>query len=210
MSERQFKIEGIQRNCSEKDFDSRERFLCLKQNDTIVRKEIKNRLGEFSIKNLKPGNYTLEYKNIYGQTCSEKVSLKNKNVTNVELCTDNFIDTKEPTYFDEIKNDTLTLEFHSSGCFHMTKKEIKFYRQDENIIVKTQDDKGVIKTKTLNGNLISQVSLFFRKLTNIENGMAGCTTVDSYILRMKSKKDLLIVDGSCDWRGFYEVEKILN
>ena len=204
-----FKIEGIQKHCSTNYEDSRERYITLKQNDSIIAKDIKTRFGEFSIKNLNPGNYSLEYKNIYGQTCSKKLVIEKKSIK-IEICTDEFLDDGKTTYFDEIKNDTLNFEYHSSGCFHLTKEEIKFYNENEHTIAKIKNEKGEIKTKKLSNNEKKQVSLFFRQLLNIENGMGGCTTVDSYILSMKNKKDLLIVDGSCDWNGFYQIKKIFD
>ncbi len=206
----QFKIEGILKDCSKNENDSRERFIILKQNDSIIRKDIKTRLGEFSIKNLDAGNYVIEYENIFGQTSSKEIKLKTKRITNIELCTNQFIDTNKKTYFDQIENDTLHLEYGSSGCFHSIKKIVIFYRDNENIIAEIKDETGKIKKTIFSDDKKHLVSLFFRKMIEIKNGMQGCTTGESYILRLKGKKDIIFKDGTCDWNGFNEFEKLTN
>ena len=209
-SEAQFRIDGILKDCSKNENDSRERYIILKQNNSIIRKEVKTRLGEFSIKNLDPGNYVLEYINIFGQTCSNEITLKDKRVTTIELCTNQFIDTKKKTYFDLIQNDTLYLEYRSSGCFHSIQKTVIFYRDNENITAEIKDETGKKKKTIFTDDKKYSVSLFFRKMVEIKNGMQGCTTGESYILRMKDKKDIIFIDGTCDWNGFHEFEKLTN
>jgi len=209
-SESQFKIEGILKDCSKNVNDSRERNIILKQSNSIIRNDIKTRFGEFSIKNLDAGNYTLEYKNIFGQICSKEITLKSESLKSIELCTNQFIDTNKKTYFDQIQNDTLHLEYSSSGCFHSIEKTVIFYRDNENIVAEIKDETGKKNKTIFTDEKKLLVSLFFRKMMEIKNGMQGCTTGESYFLRLKGKKDLIFSDGTCDWNGFDEFEKLTN
>src|SRR5690606_13913885 len=110
------------------------------------------------------------------------------------------------TYFDKITKDTLTLEFSSSGCFHSRKEAIKFYKKKNSLVAELLDEQKVVKEEVLGAKDIERVTLFFRKLQNIENGMGGCTTGETYILKMKGYRDSAVVDQTCDWRGFDELK----
>lgn len=92
-----FKIEGTQIRCNTNEYDSRERYIQLKKNDSIVRKNIKTKSGEFTIPKLETGKYILEFKNIFGQVSAQEILLQNNKKVTVRLCTENFIDTKETT-----------------------------------------------------------------------------------------------------------------
>ena len=201
-----FKIVGIQSSCNTNKYDSRERYIKLKKNNTVVRNNIKTRSGEFEIPKLEAGKYILEFKNIFGQICEQEIVLENHKKVTVQLCTDKFIDTRQTTYFNNITKDTLYMEFSSSGCFHTRKEAIKLHKENSVIIAQLLVEQKVVKEKILGEIDIEKTSLFFRKLQNIENGMGGCTTSETYILRTKGLRDLAIVDKTCDWRGFDELK----
>lgn len=207
---RNFTIEVIQKRCSTNYNDYDNRFVCLKQNDSVIIKVVKTRGGKFSIKNLKQGNYTLEYKNVFGQICSKKITLEKRKSNVIEICVDDFLDFKKSTYFDEIEKDTLNLEYHSSSCFHSVEKEVNFYNKNEDYFIQLKNKEGEMKIKKLSDDEKKQVSLFFRKLSIIQFSSGGCTTVDSYIIKRKNKDDFYIIDSSCDWKGFSELEKIIE
>ncbi len=202
-----FKIEGTQFSCNTNKYDSRERYIQLKKNDLVIRKNIKTSSGEFTIPKLNAGKYILEYKNIFGQVCSQEVVLQKNKKVKVRLCTDNFIDTKEITYFSSISSqDTLFLKFNSSGCFHSRKETMKFYKKNNNTIAQLVNDQEIVTETILDENEKESTTLFFRKVQNIGNGMGGCTTGETYILRMNGYRDFAVVDQTCDWRGFDELK----
>ncbi|HEX8561937.1 MAG TPA: hypothetical protein VF676_03050 [Flavobacterium sp.] len=204
-SEENYRIQGVQINCSTNHYDSQERYIELKQNNALVRKDIKTKHGKFVIDNLAPGHYVLKYKNKFGQICSREIILNKSKTYKVQLCTDQFMDLKESTYFDTIKNDTLFLEFRSSGCFHTLKENIKFFKNNSNLTAQLHDENGEMTEVILNKTSIEAVSLFMRKLYSFQDAMGGCTTAETYILRMKDRDDLLVRDRTCEWKGYDEL-----
>lgn len=74
------------------------------------------------------------------------------------------------------------------------------------MIAQLIDEHEGIKEAILSEKEKESTTLFFRKLQNIQNGMGGCTTSETYILRMKGFRDRAVVDQTCDWRGFDELK----
>ena len=208
--QKKFHVNGVLKNCNENDQDSRERYLVLKQLDSVVLKNIKTRFGEFELKNLNEGKYTIEYKNIFGQTCSKPFELRREKKIEIELCTDKFIDTNKRTYIDEIENDTLFLEYNSLGCFHSVAKRVLFYKDNSILTAELINEKGEIEKTKFQNHKKAALSLLFREMLEIKNGMQGCTTGESYILKMKGKKEILISDETCDWNGFAKLERLIK
>ena len=62
------KIKGKQEYCQNGNDDYVDRYIRLKKDGKIIRDSIENKEGKFVIKNLRKGNYKIEFINIFGQT----------------------------------------------------------------------------------------------------------------------------------------------
>jgi hypothetical protein len=206
-NENNFTIEGILLNCKTNKSDNGERYLKLKKNNEIIKTDINSRFGEFKIKNLSKGIYTFELTNIFEQIFTKEIEIKDS-ITEVELCIEEFIDTKEKTLLENLKkNETLEILITSSGCFHFEKEKLKYYYKNDKLIIEFFKNEKRRKRKTLNKREISELILFERKIIQMKNKFGGCTSSNIYVFTINKNKLLEVIDASCDWDGYYELKK---
>ncbi|MFT3796576.1 hypothetical protein [Flavobacterium sp.] len=202
-----FVIEGITLNCEKNNYDSRERYVKLKANNEIIQENIKQRFGEFKIKNLKKGEYTFEFTNIFGQIITKNIVV-NEKITKVELCTEEFVDTNQKTILENLtQNDTLEISITSSGCFHFEKEKIKYYYKSQKLIAEYFNNQKKEKRITLNERKREQLILLEKKIIAINNSMGGCTSSTQYVFILNGKAIQNVVDSSCDWDGYYKMKE---
>lgn len=119
--------------------------------------------------------------------------------------------------------DTISINFHSQGCFHTTVSKILINKQGDDYLARLYDvnwgyvtkkkrttmvNRGdsLIKTVTLTRQNIQDFIRFENEINFVHDG--GCTTTDWYDIKSKylNKK---ATDGSCGWDGFYYLRKSL-
>jgi hypothetical protein len=200
-------IEGSILNCESNDYDSKERYVKLKSNNVVIQENIKQRYGEFRIKNLKKGDYTFEFTNIFGQIVTKNIEVKEK-TTKVDLCTEVFINTNQKTVLESLtQNDTLEISITSSGCFHFEKEKIKYYYKNQKLVAEYFNNLKRKKRVTLNEDKRKQLILLEKKIIAMNNNMGGCTSSTQYVFILNGKAIQSVIDSSCDWNGYYKMKE---
>ena len=202
-----FNVKGIQKYCETDRTDSRERYLSVLQNDSVIVENVKTRFGEFKIKGLKEGFYTLKFTNIFGQTMNQKVEIL-KNGNPISICVDTFQETNEKTLFSELKNqDKLIIEYTSSGCFHFDNEQMEFYYEENKFIAELYISEKLVKRKKLDSKSLEYLIEFEKKVKQMKNNMGGCTTSDLYVFSLNNENGFSVSDSSCDWNGYRKLKK---
>ena len=206
LNEQNIKIKGVQKNCQNQEIDWRERYIKLLKGTKVIRDSIEIKDGKFLIKNLKRGNYNIEFTNIFGQIIHKEITA-NKLKTKIEICIDTFKDDGEETFIQKISNENkLQLNFMSFGCEHWKTEKIIFFQIGSDFFGEfIEDTKSPIKKK-LNKEQMQYLIIFERKLRQMKNSMGGCTTEDIYHLILENE-ELKIADESCDWNGYFKMKK---
>ena len=200
-------IEGITLHCEKNDYDSRERYVKLKANNEIIAVNIKQRFGEFKIKNLKKGEYTFEFTNIFGQIVTKNIVV-NEKITKVELCTEEFVDTNQKAILENLtQNDTLEISITSSGCFHFGKEKLKYYYKNQKLIAEYFNNLKREKRITLNEDKKKQLILMEKEIIAMNNSLGGCTSSTQYVFILNGKEIQNVIDSSCDWNGYYKMKE---
>jgi hypothetical protein len=117
------------------------------------------------------------------------------------------------------ENDTLSLSFHSQGCFHSTVYKLLIIKENNQLRAELYQPAWQVeatkkKARKNTDILISQNTLtekqqqdfikFENELANLKSDL-GCTTTDAYELKSKYGQTQKS-DGSCSWRGFYSLK----
>ncbi|WP_185216637.1 MULTISPECIES: hypothetical protein [unclassified Chryseobacterium] len=90
-----------------------------------------------------------------------------------------------------MRNDEVKLIYKSSGCFHLQKDSITILNKGHYYFIK--DDNG--KLRKIDKRIIEYFVDLENRTRNIPKEK-GCTTVDSFIFKYKSKSDTFY-DGTC-------------
>jgi hypothetical protein len=199
-------------NCKKDySFFSKSDTLFLKQNDIVLKSvQLKNEFFEFQ--NLKKGEYTLEYKNVFNQRNETKIQLNDDNLS-LELCIEKFIDTNSKTLLEDLtSNDTLELSIFSSGCFHFEKEKLKFYYKKNRVIVEYYFNNKRKRSITLGKNDLNSFILFERMLIlkKAEENNSYCTSSSTYNITVNGLEKFNFLDISCSWEGFYFIKDIFK
>lgn len=152
------------------------------------------------VRRLDASDYQLVYKNKFGHYTRNEFSLK-KGDRNVDIYLK--LDQLDSVMYqgnrriDSLEmGDTLTINYHSMGCFHNKKEQISFYIQEGSIYATNSKD-----TILLNSEDLKRVRNFETELAYTRLG--GCTTTEFYTVRFKGEFVDFVVDGSCDWYGYH-------
>ena len=98
-----FKIVGKLNYCDLDEIEYGNRILAISKDGKVINDKIKTGFkGSFEINDLSPGTYVIGFYNIYGQRVRKSVEVNNQ-ITNVNLCVDEFEDTKVSTLFNTMK-----------------------------------------------------------------------------------------------------------
>lgn len=167
--------------------------------------------GSFEISNLSPGTYVIDYNNIYGQRVRKIVTVSNS-VTNINLCVDEFQDTKVSTLFNTMKEgDKIVLKISSFGCFHMLEDELTFTMKDRKYFVSYNDEKNKTKVLPLNIDKLNRLIYFEKIIRYVTRIDGGCTTNDGYDFVKNSELIYHATDNTCTWNGYGKIKnKILG
>ncbi len=187
--------------------------------DTIVFKIIPRKYREFpiTIENVVISNYKMIYKNNFDQLITKQVSLTDQKTNSIVICPDTLLEYPQNTLSKFEDKDTISINFHSQGCFHTTVSKIsiskeagkyvaRLYNVNWNYVTKKKKmtmqflGDSLLKTVRLTNKNIQDFIRFENELNFVTDG--GCTTTDLYDIKSKflnTKK----TDGSCSWNGFY-------
>jgi len=191
--------------------------------DTLAFKVIPRQYRQFPIKleNVPVAQYKLAFKNNFKQLVIKQISLTDQEINSIILCPDNLLDYPQNTLSKLQDKDTISINFHSQGCFHTTVSKILISKQGDKYLARLYDvywgyvtkkkrttmqvlGDSLLKTVTLTTKNIQDFVRFENEINFVNDG--GCTTTDWYDIKSKYliKK---ATDGSCNWRGFYYLRK---
>jgi hypothetical protein len=193
--------------------------------DTLVYKIIPRQYRQWPIKieNAQAGNYRLTYKNNYDQVVTEQITLREQNINSIVICPDKLLEYPQNTLAKLQDKDTVSITFHSQGCFHTDVLKLTITKEGGNFIARLYNvywyygkKKGKTTIQYRNGTMLRTITMtnqnvqdfirFENELSYARDG--GCTTTDWYDVKSKylnSKK----TDGTCSWDGFYYLKKSL-
>lgn len=193
--------------------------------DTIMLRVIPSQYRQYPIKleNIPVSEYKLTYKNNFNQSVVKQIKLADQNINSITLCPDSLLDYSQNTLLKLQEKDTISINFHSQGCFHTTLSKILFSKQDDKYLARLYAVNWVYATKkkkttmqTRGDSLIKTVSMTKQNIQDFirfENEInfvneSGCTTTDWYAIKSKYL-NIKATDGSCSWNGFYYLRKSL-
>jgi hypothetical protein len=191
--------------------------------DTVIFKVITQNYREFPIKldSIPVAEYKVTYRNNFGQLVFKQISLADQKTNSVVLCPDVLLDYPQNTIAKLQDRDTISINFHSQGCYYstvsrilITKKEEKYVARlyyvdwayvmrERKTIIQYRGD-SLLKTVTLTERNIADFIRFENELNFVNEG--GCTTTDWYDVKGKYLNKTA-TDGSCRWDGFYYLRK---
>ena len=192
---------GEVKNCESKMRASGNRLVLLKDGQ-IVDKIQPAYSGEFTISNLQQGNYVLEYDNIYGQKIRKKIAIDQAKTT-VNICIDEFIDTKISTLFNTMKDgDTLSVDVSAAGCFHSYEENMVFNRKGGKYYaeIRNFDNKKIKKTIS-----IAQLNFLIswgKQARQIDKTDGFCTSSTNYNFKVNNEPKFNVSDHTCRWGGY--------
>lgn len=191
--------------------------------DTIAFKVIRRQYRQFPIKLAKIpiAEYKLTYTNSYEQHVVKHIKLTDQEINSITFCTDSLLDYKQNTLVELQDKDTVSINFHSQGCFNNTFLKILIIKETGNFIARlyivnwnyltkkrktTMQFRGdsLLKTVTLTKQNIQDFIRFENELNFTIEG--GCTTTDWYDIKSKYL-NIKKTDGNCTWDGFYYLRK---
>lgn len=151
------------------------------------------------IKNLKPGQYQINYTSIFGKKNSVSFELQPKSKKELILCADYIEHEKEDyiPFIDQIQNkESYSIALFSRGCFHFSKDTLSISKVDDLFYITYQGNK-----KRLEKEDIEELRFFEIELNALSIG-GTCTSSVYYQL---TYKDVVIgkTDDSCQWNGLY-------
>lgn len=192
---------------------------------TNMLKVIPRQYNQFPIKlkNIPVSAYRVTFKNNFGQLVVKQIQLVDHEINVIILCPDSLLEYSQNTLSKLQDSDTISINFHSQGCFHTTVSKMVIGKQKDNYFAKlyhvdwdyvTHKKKTTMKffgdtllqTVTLTPQHIQDFIRFENELNFVTKG--GCTTTDRYEVQSKflHKK---VIDGSCSWRGYLFLRKAL-
>lgn len=157
--------------------------------------------------NFESGIYTIQYKNIF-----DKIAFKEVNIPDtvesfyIKLCPDELLESDLNSDFKLENNDTIEIQFSTSGCFHRYSESIKIYKQQDVFVSELKDRDTSLAVK-MNQKMLSDFVRFKNEIIVIKDSK-GCTTTDKYIIKSKNW-NLTRIDGGCEWDGYYFLKKSL-
>ena len=173
------------------------------KNTEEVKSSEKNKL---IFKDLPFDDYYIEYTTIYNER--KRLDFKmNEMIKNIHFCVDNisYDNDQNILLIDELKtNQKLILKYDVAGCFHSINKELEITKTETTYIVSYLDKNYTLSEK--------QIQLFREfEIELYKNHSNECSTVDTYHIGIiKFGRVFTINDGSCAWRGFPRLIKLLN
>lgn len=167
--------------------------------------------------------YRVTFKNNFGQLVVKQIQLANQKINTIILCPDALLEYSQNTLSKLQDSDTISINFHSQGCFHTTVSKMIIGKQKDNYFARlyhvdwdyvTHKKKTTLKilgdsllqTVTLTPQHIQDFTRFENELNFVTKG--GCTTIDRYEVQSKFFHNK-VIDGSCSWHGYHFLRKAL-
>ena len=106
--------------------------------DTIVFKVVPRQYWQFPIKleNIPVAEYKLTYKNNYKQLVVRQINLTEQEINSITLCPDTLLEYTQNTLSKLQDKDTISIKFHSQGCFHTTLSKILICKEGDNYVAR--------------------------------------------------------------------------
>ena len=174
------------------------------------------------LENISISEYKLVYKNNFDILMYKLVTLNDDTVNHLKLCPDELQDYPQNTLSKLQDKDTISIFYHSKGCFHNTLLKILITKEADKFIAKIYEvvPHYFIKRKveTINykiGTLLQTVTLTYKNIQDFkrfENELNyvkcdyGGTTTDWYEIESKYLNKNM-TDGGMKWKGFYYLKK---
>jgi len=191
--------------------------------DTIMFKVVPKQYRQFPInlENIPVSEYKLTFKNNFNQLIIKQIKLTDQESNSINLCPDILLDYSQNTLAKLQDKDTVSISFHSQGCFHTSLLKLLISKEEGNYVARlynlnwyyqtkkrktTMQIRGdsLLKTVVLTSKNIQEFIRFENEL-NFANDI-GCTTTHWYDIKSKFL-NIKQTDGSCTWDGFYYLRK---
>ena len=190
--------------------------------DTLAFKIIPRKYRKFPINldSVPVSDYKLKYKNNFKQDRVMKLNISGDGEKFISICFDSLFSYPQNTLMKLQDKDTISIGFHSQGCFGGNSARIVITRKiDEFIatlfyvetdyVVKnkktySRKERPVSKSIVLTEKNIKDFVRFENELNFAKDG--GCTTTDKYNIKGKYLT-VQKTDGNCGWNGFYNLRK---
>jgi hypothetical protein len=184
---------------------------------TILRKD--HRRMPITLNNMPTGAYTIRYRNIFLQQQTQHIQLASQQINAITLCPQNLLEYPQNTLAKLKNNDSISISYHSQGCFHTTSQKLILIKKGDSFIAELyavsyspfskskkayHETISLLQQKKLDSTHIRQFIRFENELPLV-TGM-GCTTTDAYTVTSKYWK-IMKIDGSCDWNGYHYLLK---
>jgi hypothetical protein len=190
--------------------------------DTLAFKIIPRKYRKFPINldNIPVADYKLKYKNNFKQDMTMVVNVNGQNENFISICFDTLLSYTQNTLNKLQNKDTISIGFHSQGCFGgdnvrilITKRidefiATLFYTETEYVVKNkktySRKERPASKSIVLTEKNIKDFTRFENELNFAKDG--GCTTTDEYSIKGKYL-NVQKTDGNCSWDGFYNLRK---
>jgi hypothetical protein len=190
--------------------------------DTLAFKIIPRKYRKFPINldSVPVSNYKLKYRNSFKQDMTMVVNVSGENENLISICFDTLLNYTQNTLKKLQNKDTISIRFHSQGCFGgdnvrivITKKIAEFiatlfYTETEYVVKNkktyNRKERPASKSIILTEKNIKDFVRFENELNFAKDG--GCTTTDEYSIKGKYL-NVQKIDGNCSWDGFYNLRK---
>ncbi|MEO6232507.1 MAG: hypothetical protein ABJB11_18225 [Ferruginibacter sp.] len=165
-------------------------------------------------------DYKLKYRNHFKQDMAMLVTVSAGNKNFISICFDTLLSYSQNTLKKLQNKDTVSIAFHSQGCFGgdnirivITKKSDEFIATlfyvetkyfEKNGKTYSRKARPTSKSVILTEKHIKDFLRFENELNFARDG--GCTTTDKYIIEGKYL-NVQKTDGNCSWDGFYYLRK---
>jgi hypothetical protein len=190
--------------------------------DTLAFKIIPRKYRKFPINldSIPVSDYKIKYRNSFKQNVTMVVKVSEQNENFISICFDRLLNYTQNTLKKLKDNDTISIAFHSKGCFGgenlrivITKKMDEFiatlFYTETDYVVKSKKtysrkERSASKSIVLTEKNIKDFVRFENELNFAKDG--GCTTTDEYSIKGKYLS-IQKTDGNCNWDGFYILRK---
>jgi hypothetical protein len=139
----------------------------------------------------------------------------------VIVCPDKLLTYPQNTLTKLQDKDTISIDFHSQGCFHTDVLKLTITKENDKFIARLYSvywyyvkkkrkttiqykDGAILKIAIMTNQNIQDFTRFENELNYAREG--GCTSTDWYDIKSKYL-NIKKTDGTCSWDGFYYLKK---
>lgn len=173
--------------------------------------------GAFNKKEVPGAVYRVRFRNIFKQIIEKEISVNAGKTNEFQYCVDSLDSYPQNTLPLLQDEDSIVVNFVTTGCFHIAYEKIVIIRKNEQLVASVfaipqkKNASGIINENTAyvlqDRTVLKQAQLLaFRKFENELRYIwqDGCTTEDNYNITSKYL-NIRANDATCQWDGYYHL-----